>query len=340
MKVDTGVMAPSLTEIGAAGQGARGHRLRRAADGRDRARPVPAARDRGRAHRAHRARHRHRGRVRPHADGHSRTRRTTCSSTRRAASSSGSARRSSRTSRSGSRCRGRIRRARMREYILAMRAIWASWNDGAKLDFRGDFYRHTLMTPFFAPGPNPYGAAEGVPRRGRRADDRGRGRGRRRHHHPRLHDRAVREGGHDARDRARAREGRAGRASTFEVSGPLFVVTGTNEEEIAAATQGVQAADRVLRLDARVPRRARAARLGRSADRAQPAVEAGRVGGDGRAHRRRRSSTRSRSSPSPKASAPSSSAATAASSTAARSTRRTRPTRSGGRAVIDDLEAA
>ncbi|MGH9032194.1 MAG: TIGR03617 family F420-dependent LLM class oxidoreductase, partial [Acidimicrobiia bacterium] len=47
--------------------------------------------------------------------------------------------------------------ARMRELILAMRAIWASWNDGDKLDFRGEFYRHTLMTPFFNPGPNPYG---------------------------------------------------------------------------------------------------------------------------------------------------------------------------------------
>jgi len=47
--------------------------------------------------------------------------------------------------------------ARMREYILAMRAIWASWSDGSKLDFRGDFYTHTLMTPFFSPGPNPYG---------------------------------------------------------------------------------------------------------------------------------------------------------------------------------------
>ena len=36
-------------------------------------------------------------------------------------------------------------------------AIWASWNDGTKLDFRGDFYTHTLMTPFFNPGPNEYG---------------------------------------------------------------------------------------------------------------------------------------------------------------------------------------
>ena len=46
---------------------------------------------------------------------------------------------------------------RMREFILAMRAIWDSWNNGTKLDFRGEFYTHTLMTPFFNPGPNPYG---------------------------------------------------------------------------------------------------------------------------------------------------------------------------------------
>jgi probable F420-dependent oxidoreductase len=48
--------------------------------------------------------------------------------------------------------------ARMREYVLAMRAIWSCWNDDAPLNFRGEFYRHTLMSPFFNPGPNPYGA--------------------------------------------------------------------------------------------------------------------------------------------------------------------------------------
>ena len=42
--------------------------------------------------------------------------------------------------------------ARMREYVQALRAIWHSWETGEKLDFRGDFYTHTLMTPFFAPG--------------------------------------------------------------------------------------------------------------------------------------------------------------------------------------------
>ena len=46
---------------------------------------------------------------------------------------------------------------RMRELILAVRAIWASWADGSRLAFRGEFYRHTLMTPMFDPGPNPWG---------------------------------------------------------------------------------------------------------------------------------------------------------------------------------------
>lgn len=42
---------------------------------------------------------------------------------------------------------------RMREYVLALRAIWACWNEGVPLRFDGDFYTHTLMTPFFNPGP-------------------------------------------------------------------------------------------------------------------------------------------------------------------------------------------
>ncbi|MCK9926893.1 LLM class F420-dependent oxidoreductase [Frankia sp. Mgl5] len=47
--------------------------------------------------------------------------------------------------------------ARMRELILAIRAIWDCWQNGAKLDFRGDFYTHTLMTPFFTPKPHSFG---------------------------------------------------------------------------------------------------------------------------------------------------------------------------------------
>ena len=43
--------------------------------------------------------------------------------------------------------------ARMEEMIAAIRAIWEAWQTGERLNFRGDFYRHTLMTPMFSPGP-------------------------------------------------------------------------------------------------------------------------------------------------------------------------------------------
>ncbi|GAB3014065.1 TIGR03617 family F420-dependent LLM class oxidoreductase [Mycobacterium bourgelatii] len=46
---------------------------------------------------------------------------------------------------------------RMVELIAALRAIFEAWNTGSRLNFRGDYYRHTLMTPTFDPGPNPYG---------------------------------------------------------------------------------------------------------------------------------------------------------------------------------------
>jgi probable F420-dependent oxidoreductase len=48
--------------------------------------------------------------------------------------------------------------ARMREFILAMRAIWGCWETGEKLDFNGEFYRHDLMTPMFTPTRTAYGA--------------------------------------------------------------------------------------------------------------------------------------------------------------------------------------
>jgi probable F420-dependent oxidoreductase len=47
--------------------------------------------------------------------------------------------------------------ARMREIVLAVKAILTSWQDGTRLDFRGEFTQHTLMPPTFVPGPNPYG---------------------------------------------------------------------------------------------------------------------------------------------------------------------------------------
>ena len=47
--------------------------------------------------------------------------------------------------------------ARMRELVGALRAIFASWETGDRLDFRGEFRSHTLMPPMFNPGPHPHG---------------------------------------------------------------------------------------------------------------------------------------------------------------------------------------
>ncbi len=46
---------------------------------------------------------------------------------------------------------------RMKEYIEALHAIWDTWNAGEPLRFKGEFYTHLLMTPFFAPPPSPHG---------------------------------------------------------------------------------------------------------------------------------------------------------------------------------------
>jgi probable F420-dependent oxidoreductase len=47
--------------------------------------------------------------------------------------------------------------ARMTELVAALRAIFHAWETGERLNFRGEYYRHTLMTPTFSPGENPYG---------------------------------------------------------------------------------------------------------------------------------------------------------------------------------------
>jgi probable F420-dependent oxidoreductase len=47
--------------------------------------------------------------------------------------------------------------ARMREIVLATKAILASWQDGTRLEFRGDHTQHTLMPPTFVPGPLEWG---------------------------------------------------------------------------------------------------------------------------------------------------------------------------------------
>jgi alkanesulfonate monooxygenase SsuD/methylene tetrahydromethanopterin reductase-like flavin-dependent oxidoreductase (luciferase family) len=44
----------------------------------------------------------------------------------------------------------------MREFICALHAIWDCWESGTPLNFRGDFYQHTLMGPFFSPPAIPW----------------------------------------------------------------------------------------------------------------------------------------------------------------------------------------
>src|SRR5512143_4041979 len=42
---------------------------------------------------------------------------------------------------------------KLREQIMAIRALWDSWQNGTRLNFRGEHYKLTLMSPFFNPGP-------------------------------------------------------------------------------------------------------------------------------------------------------------------------------------------
>jgi len=45
---------------------------------------------------------------------------------------------------------------KLREQIAAIRAFWQTWQSGEHLNFRGEYYKLTLMSPFFNPGPIPY----------------------------------------------------------------------------------------------------------------------------------------------------------------------------------------
>jgi probable F420-dependent oxidoreductase len=47
---------------------------------------------------------------------------------------------------------------KLREQIAALRAIWACWQTGERLNFRGEHYKLTLMSPFFNPGPSEHPA--------------------------------------------------------------------------------------------------------------------------------------------------------------------------------------
>ena len=130
--------------------------------------------------------------------------------------------------------------ARMRELILAMRAIWASWYDGQKLDFRGEFYAHTLMTPMFVPADKQYGAPRvtvaGVnPLMTETAGEVADGFVA----HGFTTERYLREVTLPAIERGLAKTGRA--RSSFELCCPVFLVTGDDEQKFAASRDACRA---------------------------------------------------------------------------------------------------
>jgi probable F420-dependent oxidoreductase len=129
--------------------------------------------------------------------------------------------------------------ARMREFILAVRAIWECWAGDGRLDFRGDFYTHTLMTPFFNPGPNPHGnpkimlAAVGplmTEVAGEVADGL--------LCHGFSTERYLSEATLPALERGFAKAGRT--IAGFEITAPAMVVASDSEEEIAAGVELVK----------------------------------------------------------------------------------------------------
>jgi probable F420-dependent oxidoreductase len=128
----------------------------------------------------------------------------------------------------------------MREYVSAVRAVWTCWQEGGPLRFEGEFYTHTLMTPYFAPPPSRHGqpsiflaavgtamlataaqVADGVQL------------------HPLVSERYVREIVAPAVANAAAQAGRD--PADVVLSVPVTVVSGNSEAEVA------QAADRARR---------------------------------------------------------------------------------------------
>lgn len=124
--------------------------------------------------------------------------------------------------------------ARMREFILAMRAIWANWHEGTALEFTGKFYTHTLMTPMFTPTDVDYGApkvflAAVGPKMTEVAGEVADGM----IVHAFTTEQYLRDVTLPAIERGMAKSGRA--RQDFEISYPVFVVTGQNEAEMKAA---------------------------------------------------------------------------------------------------------
>lgn len=128
--------------------------------------------------------------------------------------------------------------ARMREYIRALRAIWDAWQTGDALDFRGDFYTHTLMPPLFRPAPLGFPSPEVwlagvgphmVAAAGAEADGF--------ICHPLLSRSYLADELHPALNAGRAS---AGATRPFTVAAMAMVVTGRTERDYEAAIAGTK----------------------------------------------------------------------------------------------------
>ena len=128
---------------------------------------------------------------------------------------------------------------RMREFVLALHEIWSCWQNGTRLSFEGEFYTHKLMTPMFTPEP----LAHGVPKvfvaavgeamtemSGEVADGL--------LAHAFTTKRYFEEVTTPALLRGMERSGR--KRGDFQVSCPLFVVTGNDDAELAANAVGTR----------------------------------------------------------------------------------------------------
>jgi probable F420-dependent oxidoreductase len=129
--------------------------------------------------------------------------------------------------------------ARMHEFVVALREIWSCWRDGTKLRFEGDFYTHKIMTPMFTPEPQPYPfpkvfvAAVGEAMTemcGEVADGL--------LAHAFTTKRYFEEVATPALMRGMQRSGR--QRGDFELSCPIFVVTGEDEDELSARALGTR----------------------------------------------------------------------------------------------------
>ena len=128
---------------------------------------------------------------------------------------------------------------KMREVVLALRAIWDCWQNGTKLNFKGQFFRFDLMTPFFNPGPIehpkiPVYVAGVNPTMCRVAGEVCDGL----HVHPFNSPKYLRELVQPAVNEGLAKAGRA--RTDFAYATSSFVIVGDTDEERAAQRQAIK----------------------------------------------------------------------------------------------------